>query len=325
MALTGTGTTIAAMLIVIPGALPPAAVAPELARLLPQHAPTLHGWLRAASARVQAFDAAREGCTPFEAWQLEQAGYQPQPGLPLGAGLGPLRAGGGAPGQPVWLADLAHLALGADQAALLDPALLDLRADESAQLFEAAAPLFADSGFGATPVDAARWRLTLPAGMAPQTASPAAVAGQRLRAWWSQDAAMRPWRRLLNEIQMVWYEHPVNEARAARGAAPINALWLYGGAAPWPPRTPAPARVCDELAAPQRAGDWAAWLDALAALDAAQLAPLAGPHGRPAQPLQLLLLGDDRRAVLTLKPRAGLARWLPAPKHNWNAWWSRPV
>ncbi|CFM60738.1 Uncharacterised protein [Bordetella pertussis] len=59
MALTGTRTTIAAMLIVIPGALPAAAVAPELARLLPQHAPTLHGWLQAASARVQAFDAAR--------------------------------------------------------------------------------------------------------------------------------------------------------------------------------------------------------------------------------------------------------------------------
>ncbi|MFJ0715160.1 hypothetical protein WLV55_20275, partial [Bordetella bronchiseptica] len=95
MALTGTRTTIAAMLIVIPGALPAAAVAPELARLLPQHAPTLHGWLQAASARVQAFDAARQGCTPFEAWQLEQAGYQPQPGLPLGAGLGPLRAAGG--------------------------------------------------------------------------------------------------------------------------------------------------------------------------------------------------------------------------------------
>lgn len=76
------------MLIVIPGALPAAAVAPELARLLPQHAPTLHGWLQAASARVQAFDAARQGCTPFEGWQLEQAGYQPQPGLPLGAGLG---------------------------------------------------------------------------------------------------------------------------------------------------------------------------------------------------------------------------------------------
>ncbi|MFJ0888650.1 hypothetical protein WLV03_22015, partial [Bordetella bronchiseptica] len=89
MALTGTRTTIAAMLIVIPGALPAAAVAPELARLLPQHAPTLHGWLQAASARVQAFDAARQGCTPFEAWQLEQAGYPPQPGLPLGAGHGP--------------------------------------------------------------------------------------------------------------------------------------------------------------------------------------------------------------------------------------------
>src|SRR3546814_12202665 len=48
MALTGIpacrwpATTIGAMLIAIPGALPPLPVAAELARLLPQHAPVLH-------------------------------------------------------------------------------------------------------------------------------------------------------------------------------------------------------------------------------------------------------------------------------------------
>lgn len=67
------------MLIVIPGALPAAAVAPELARLLPQHAPTLHGWLQAASARVQAFDAARQGCTPSRAGSSNRPATNPSP------------------------------------------------------------------------------------------------------------------------------------------------------------------------------------------------------------------------------------------------------
>ncbi|WP_268903481.1 hypothetical protein [Bordetella petrii] len=41
--------------------------------------------------------------------------------------------------------------------------------------------------------------------------------------------------------------------------------------------------------------------------------------------MQLILLGADRRATLTLQPRGRLLAWLPAPKKNWNTWWSRPV
>jgi len=316
------------MLIVIPGALPPLPVAAELARLLPQRAPVLHGWLQAARAHLAGFDPREQGCTPFEAWQLEQAGYRPAPGSPLGAGLGPLHAGAAAAdGQPVWLAELAHLALGTDQATLLDPSQMDVRADESAALLDAVRPSIEAAGFAVQPLQPQCWRLWLPDGLAPRTASPAAVAGHPLRDWWSQDAAMRPWRRLLNEIQMAWHEHPANEARAARGAAPVNALWLYGGAAAWPApaAAPAPAQVFGELDAPHRAGDWAAWLDALAALDAGRLRPLNGPAGTPPPSTQLLLLGADRRATLTLQPRSRLLAWLPAPKKNWNTWWSRPV
>ena len=35
-------------------------------------------------------------------------------------------------------------------------------------------------------------------------------------------------RRLMTELQMLLHEHPVNLRRQARGAAPINALWLWG-------------------------------------------------------------------------------------------------
>ena len=313
------------MLIVIPGALPELPVAAELAKLLPERAPTLHGWLQAAAARPQAYDLRAHGCTAFESWQLERAGYVPEPGLLQGAGLGPLLAGGPDDGQAVWLAELVHLALGTDQATLLDPGAMDLLAQETAALLETARPLFEDTGFAVEALSPERWRLRLPEGLRPQTASPMAVAGQRLNEWWRQDAETRPWRRLLNEIQMAWHNHPVNDDRAARGLPPVNALWLYGGGTPWKAAPARPAQLLTSLDAPQRAGDWAAWLDALAELDAQHLRPLAGAKGLPAMPMELLLLGNDRKVALDLKPRGGLLGLLPAPKKNWSAWWSHPA
>ncbi|MGY6269515.1 hypothetical protein ACXIUT_07480 [Achromobacter denitrificans] len=314
------------MLIVIPGALPALPVAAELAKLLPERAPTLHGWLRAGAARPEAFDVRVHGCTAFESWQLARAGYSPEPGLPQGAGLGPLlAAGNGGDGEAVWLAELVHLALGADQASLLDPGMMDLRPEETAALLETALPLFDGTGFAVEPLSPERWRLRLPDGLRPATASPLAVAGQRLNDWWRQDAQTRPWRRLLNEIQMAWHDHPVNEERAARGLPPVNALWLYGGGSPWPISAAGAEHVYTELDAPRREGDWAAWLDALAALDAQRLRPLAASNGLPGVPAEVLLLGDDRKVALTLKPRGGLLGLLPAPKKNWSAWWSHPA
>ncbi|WP_315139566.1 hypothetical protein [Achromobacter marplatensis] len=314
------------MLIVIPGALPALPVAAELAKLLPERAPTLHSWLLAGAARPAAFDVRAHGCTAFESWQLTRAGYTPEPGLLQGAGLGPLLAAGQAPaGDAVWLAELVHLALGADQANLLDPGQMDLLPEETAALLDTARPLFEGTGFAVDALSPQRWRLWLPDGLRPQTASPQVVAGQRLNEWWRQDTETRPWRRLLNEIQMAWHEHPVNDARAARGLPPVNALWLYGGGTPWPIAPAGPERVLTGLDAPQRTSDWSAWLDALAELDAQHLRPLAGKKGVPDTATELLLLGDDRKVALTLKPRGGLLGLLPAPKKNWSAWWSHPA
>jgi hypothetical protein len=37
------------------------------------------------------------------------------------------------------------------------------------------------------------------------------------------------WHSWFNEIQMLFFEHPVNLAREARGAPPINGVWFWGG------------------------------------------------------------------------------------------------
>jgi len=322
------------MHIVLPGALPDSApIAAELAKRLPGAAPTLCAWLAAGQARVRQFDVQMQGCTPFEAWQLNQAGFQPAPDEPLAAGLGPLRAPArpdatgqaGAPPQPVWIADLASVALATDRASLLPAEWLQISPAEGAALFEAIQPLLAGSGFDARAVAPDRWLVDVPPGFALRSASPAAVRGHALSAWWDQQPAARPWRRLLNEIQMVWHGHDVNDRRLQAGKPPVNGLWLYGGARRWPApplSQPAPL-VADALRRPAEDEDWAAWLDAMGHIDRDVLLPLSpGPGKPPLQPARLSLFGRDREAALTLQPRGLLSRWLPARASDWNSWWS---
>jgi hypothetical protein len=38
----------------------------------------------------------------------------------------------------------------------------------------------------------------------------------------------RQWRKWQNEIQMIWFNHPVNEARQAEGMLSINSVWISG-------------------------------------------------------------------------------------------------
>lgn len=57
---------------------------------------------------------------------------------------------------------------------------------------------------------------------------PEEAAGENLRDLMprGRDAALAV--SLVNELQMLLHEHPVNEARAARGLAAVNSLWLWG-------------------------------------------------------------------------------------------------
>lgn len=56
--------------------------------------------------------------------------------------------------------------------------------------------------------------------------------------------AAGPLRRLMNEIQMVLHDHPVNRARAAAGLPEINSVWAWGWGAEAPVPVPTWPGVC---------------------------------------------------------------------------------
>lgn len=66
--------------------------------------------------------------------------------------------------------------------------------------------------------------------------------------------------RALNELQMLWYAHPVNEARRSQGRAEANALWVWGGGG-LPETVPAPGEVKAIAASEAVFAGLAKWLD----------------------------------------------------------------
>src|SRR5690606_19137784 len=116
-----------------------------------------------------------------------------------------------------------------DGAALIPAGELEIAPQENSALYEAASEYFHGSGFTATPFDDAHWRIDPPPGYEPASPSPTLVSISAVNDWWTQDATGRPWRRLVNELQMLWFDHPINRERETRGLRSVNSLWLYGG------------------------------------------------------------------------------------------------
>lgn len=319
------------MILALPNALPPASLAAELGRRLGASAPTLVRWLASATPTIQTITSTEDACTPLEAWQLQHAGYTPPADVPLGAGWAVLAASvPPADTEAVWLADFVHLHVSHQGVTLTDPAALALDIDETRGLLAAARPYLDDAGIGAQLDGALRLRLTLPDTLAPYAPTPAAAIGSEIQTWWSQHPGTRPWRRVLNEIQMAWHDDPINQARARRGQLPVNGLWIFGGGrlADFGARQERGEAVNIEygLSAPALAGDWAAWLDAAARLEQERFIGMANTLAqREAPPLKLVLTGEDRLVCLTVQAPRGLSRWLPRRQHNWQDWWSAPA
>lgn len=130
-----------------------------------------------------------------------------------------------------WLsADPAWVQPDLSGARLLACGQLQLSMDEAQSLAKPLKPVFGDAGMTLEISSPDRWHLRLLSqSPLPDFAAPEQALGEDLYEHLPQGPDGRRWRVLLNEVQVLLHQHPVNTDRRARGLPPVNSLWLWGG------------------------------------------------------------------------------------------------
>ena len=210
-----------------------------------------------------------------------------------------------------WLLEPVHFHLAKDHVVLVAGAAQGLAQAQAQALAQSIAPVLAQDGLSLTVASPGHWLMgDAQQALQLQCAASEAAAGRNVDGYLPDGADARRYRRLLNEIQMTWHDHPVNEQRAADGDLPLNSVWLSG-----PATADAVAafregvaggrfRLEDSLLGPRLRDDRFAWLDALQALDARLHQWLTAP-----QPPVVLLCGE--REARRLERRATAWRGWP--------------
>ncbi len=225
-----------------------------------------------------------DGCIPWAAWRLQT--QDRDPGDAAWADVTPCH----------WDVAASHISMGLTQQ-------LALEEEESRMLLQSMQPYFAEDGIHLEYAKKQRWlaRGELFRGMA--AASLDRVCGADIDSWIPRTQQAKALRRLQNEMQMLLYTHPVNEARAARGLVSINSFWVSGCGA-LPALEPASAKDVQEittLRSPALAGDWQAWGIAWQQFDSSHCAT-ALAAARAGQSVALSLCGS--RSGLCYGPQA---------------------
>lgn len=324
--------------ILVPFGLPPAELAADLFREFSAPALAMLA-ARSRSGNETAPEFSRS--LPHETWlarrfaldeQLKRRGSPPvgaslmqMHGIPVDAGLWFVV-------QPV------HIHIARDHLVLTDTRQLRLTEKDSLALFDIAKPLFAETGHDLRYGDAGFWFLRADAWGELQTSTPDAASGHNIDIWMPKGPGERDWRKVQNEVQMHWFNHPLNAEREMRGLKPVNSLWLWGGEDVTTDRSPAPytksfnldgwmrafaqiipgndqaasaerliaARselnlvVLDNLLEPALSNNWAEWLDRLRALETNWFAPLLDAlKSGTIGPVSFILTNDTRISRFT--------------------------
>lgn len=143
------------------------------------------------------------------------------PIAPISAAFDGLAAG-------CWLrADPVHLRLQRDQMLVLP--IMEISAGEAGQMCASLNGHFAGQGMEFFAPHPQRWYVHLDALPRIRTTPFSQVIGGDVRRVLPTGEEAARWHQLFNEIQMLLFAHPLNEAREARGELPINSVWFWGG------------------------------------------------------------------------------------------------
>lgn len=161
---------------------------------------------------------------PLENLLCEMFGMSCQADAPIA----PVSAAFDGLGAGCWLrADPVHLRLQRDQMLLL--ANMEISADEAGQMCASLNIHFAGQGMEFFAPHPQRWYVRLGTLPGIHTRPLSQVIGGDVRGALPTGEEAARWHQVFNEIQMLLFAHPLNESRDARGALPINSVWLWGG------------------------------------------------------------------------------------------------
>ncbi|MFA6178609.1 MAG: hypothetical protein WC696_03235, partial [Candidatus Methylopumilus sp.] len=181
-----------------------------------------------ALARLLAVGRQQRMAGTVEASLCQATGVSRQADWPL-APISRLGEGASDAGSGYWLkVDPVHLVLQRDYFSL--GPRLSLSLEESQALLALLNQHFAADGLtflAASSPD--YWYLQLQDDPQISTAELGVAIGRDTTSYMPQGQGAAKWNRLLNEMQMLLHEHPINQARELRGELAANSAWLSGG------------------------------------------------------------------------------------------------
>lgn len=134
-------------------------------------------------------------------------------------------------GNGYWIrADPVHLRLERDHILLADSCVFRISMEEAEQFTGLLNQHFdGNQGVNFFPLRPDRWYLCLPELTLPHTHLLSEVVNRDIQNKLPFGVNNAFWRNLLNEIQMLLHEHPLNQLREGRGEFAINSIWFWGG------------------------------------------------------------------------------------------------
>ena len=194
---------------------------------------------------------APDGCIPWAAWHVAQAGRDTQ-----GAAW-------------AWVTPC-HWRVGRDHIEMSHPRQLQLSAMQSQALLAAMRPYFEQDGIALEYDAPTMWLARGEVFRDFPSASLDRVIGRTVDAWLPRSEAARSIRRLQQEMQMLLYTDETNEQRLRAGQQPVNSFWVSGTGAlatPLPQRAQAAPQVVHALRDAAMLEDWRGWASAWQQID----------------------------------------------------------
>lgn len=261
---------------IVPDALPPNHLANSLSQALQSTHTSLAQQLDAILSRyrVEILDSACSdfGCTPAQRVRLENLGLTQalspsEATLPIGSAHAALEAQQTDQSQAIWVAQACSAIVSVQGTLLVEQARLQASSQELQALADSLTELDLSNTYGIElqSFKPGFWQVS---GQIPSERDSTdawlptlqSVQDQEASDAWPTAEIWRIWRQCVNEIQMHWHTHPVNQKRQAEGLPVINTLWLSGGARGWTPQPNADAQWFETFQQHASHGLWSEWL-----------------------------------------------------------------